>query len=1419
MYRLFGILTILIGTAYAACGGSNGQTCSGVGTCNGFAGGFQCTCQDSSYYDTGCNSHRCQSTGFGSTIGPPGGPYCSTVGACVVWTGAPSSSFGYNYCQCDGFTQPFCMDPTCINVGFQYSPQVLGLPITAGSVNAQVAIFLGTPSSPIFGSPCSGLGLCSNDGTTCLCPRGMAMPWCVAYTCLPPGSATPCGGNGVCNAIPNPGVQPGGSYLIGSTCACANGWEAPTCEIWDCGLSIGNGLACNGTGTCSGYQTGAGSCACNLGSGGNICDTPTCTSPSVVGTCAGNGTCTSGVCTCGVNNCGSLCEVGCGGCGATGSTMCQCLATSTPDVYSGTTCVCKQGYGGQYCCPISPLTGTVCSDNACLPGGVCACPGTVGGNACSGFGTCNAITAYGTCTCNTVNDFTTPNCCPKAISSSGRSTECGGRGVCTGTGCQCNAGYSGEYCCPAGCNGANGVCTAGGCRCNTGFAGSACQFNTLCPATCNAGSGYGTCLTEPVEQNLQWYYSTQATPKAWHDYDDVLGFGGYDPTFTIQGVTFITPYANVLIKFAKGFYGIDLRTRNACNFNDYWANLKTQTETPYNPNTFGLQTPYPFPVNSTYDMLYQIAGGGYSCDSATNYIRVVSAQQAAGNVSVWATSLIQYYNPNAAMVDPGYLAAIVSNLSIPISPQCCSVNSFSPTQTSVDTTSAHVWAILNIWLYSRNVDPSTGADPVPMSFAPPRHCACTRQFVHPSAVSMSAGFNDDIRQTSPQSWQPDCSVSIFQSGFTGVYPARIANPVDCGGYQDGEFWGRYNPTSQQCVCNPHRSNPDCSQVLPDNCFDPTQGTTALACNGLSHGICIAAGTPGCDCVVAGNGPTKYTGRYCQYSVCSWNASTEIGRTTECGGNGICVPTYTCDPAMAPGGPFDQLGALSPGNTCYPTGTCTCDVAGELSLSDSTGSPPTLPVGPTCAVNAIAQCGIAVRISSTSAKVKWMQCNGNGICTLNTTASQYGCVCATGWTGPFCTIATCAVSGGCNSNQTCVTATSMCQCKPLYSTPVGCTSQTCACSVSPCVNGLPDAATGTTCNCYPNWVKNTAGRCTILQCPLTMLTDLGERVCTSLDPVCNSTQDSHRDKCCENSCKGGCVISGTTGLPTCNCNPPWVYQPIATQTDSVCHSICHGHGYTTRQGTGGTTISCQCSKSFFLYPLFNSTTDWLDSTCLRTTCQTGGVVNTLDNGCSCPNGTFGSSCSLFPPVSSSSSSALPSSSGTATTSTARSSVSSSSSGSPSSSSTGTGVTSTGVSSGSSGALACSSTSSSTVSSLSSSGLSSQSTSISSSGGPSVSLSSSSAAPSPSTGSVTVTSDVGSSSGSSSSSTGSNLMAVITSPGVDLALALGIPGGIAAAAVIVVVIIALCTRTAPVAGVALVSGYVPALDDMNEVELTS
>ena len=863
----------------------------------------------------------------------------------------------------------------------------------------------------------------------------------------------------------------------------------------------------------------------------------------------------------------------------------------------------------------------------------------------------------------------------------GQPVVCGGRGTCTGTGCQCNTGYNGTYCCAGGCTSpSNGICQPDGtCGCINGFSGPLCNINVACPNSC--GGTNGMCITEPFEQTLSNDMGVNVQPQGWASYDAVLGYGGYDSTFTIHGVTFVTPYAKLLIDFNKGFVGHDVVSDSNCDFT-FWNTFKTYTETPFNPGTFSGITGYTMPVNSTYDLIWQLVASSYHyCTNAPSYVDVIIAQKAAGTLTQWVIDKIQYFNPLAVVVDAAYVANIVQILDIPLNLTVALSDAFGPfVPVYIDIVSRHTYAVLNMWLYSFNVDPTTGGSPGLFSYSPPHHCTCAHPLVNPIVGSTDPR---QVHQQSPRSWQPDCSLSGLATGVTGPFvltqnsfsfSGTVSNPVDCGGYQGGVFWGYYNPAAGSCACGPHRAGADCHIVLPDVCFDPTLEPTGLPCHG--NGNCLTT-TKGCVCIDSLGAPTKYTGSLCQYSVCSWNATAEVDRITECNGMGTCTPTYNCSAIDTPGAPLDP----GVGNgQCIPTGTCVCDVAGQLHNTDGdVNNPPFLPVGANCDVDAIDDCGVSALVSDDgfSTKVSWTSCNNNGVCVLNATdGCSYQCACNANWAGPKCTIATCASVGGCNANQTCDKTTSSCLCKPLYSTPSGCTSQSCACSVQPCGHGQPDASTGSTCICNTNYVKDTSGHCTILQCPLVLTTDSGEVSCYGSQlPTCNSTQKSHRDQCCANTCPF-CTSNSTVPF-LCHCNPVYLYQSINSQTDGVCHTLCHGQGYQPHTSGGVTTITCQCSTAYFIQVPWNATVDWMDpTTCLRTRCANGEVTNTAGNGCICPL----TSCPL-PPSSSSAGTIVSSSS--AGVSAHSSSSSSSADVSSSSGSTGQRTSSTGVPSSSAG----------------------------------------------------------------------------------------------------------------------------------------
>lgn len=506
-------------------------------------------------------------------------------------------------------------------------------------------------------------------------------------------------------------------------------------------------------------------------------------------------------------------------------------------------------------------------------------------------------------------------------------------------------------------------------------------------------------------------------------------------------------------------------------------------------------------------------------------------------------------------------------------------------------------------------------------------------------------------------------------------PLSPINGIPCTGLYFGDFHGACRYSSNTCVCGSRYLGTTCEIYRGEGCFKTNSTTTVCegrgSCN--PHG---SGGTPpyGCDCNPGSNGT------YCDIYVCSQYLPNLVDRMTQCSNFGICKAD----------------------------GNCTCNVAAQLALSHSITSPPLLPVGQNCQFNGIKQCGTATLVSGSV--YNWFECDGHGTCKNDSFHATPYCKCNNGFAGAFCNITICPAPG-CNSHETCDENNGVCICNPTWDTPAGSCNNgsiACRCLHSKCGHGVADP-TQQICICDQFYRRDTSGSCTIVQCPLVLITDSGERPCnvTAGDRICAPGEQSHNNVCCYDACASGTGVSlcafptQSQIIPNCTCDPAVAY----TQSLGICYSKCHGQPYVQFD----TNIVCQCTPSFFLFNPLNTTIEFLAILdCARQTCLNGGVVGSNGQSCNCARGFTGSLCSQT--ISSSSSS----SAGSTSVSPSSHSSSSTSSQSGSTGITGTSTISASSHSSSSGSSTLSSVSSSTAPSSSSSTTTSTGSSLSSTG---------------------------------------------------------------------------------------------------------
>lgn len=411
------------------------------------------------------------------------------------------------------------------------------------------------------------------------------------------------------------------------------------------------------------------------------------------------------------------------------------------------------------------------------------------------------------------------------------------------------------------------------------------------------------------------------------------------------------------------------------------------------------------------------------------------------------------------------------------------------------------------------------------------------------------------------------------------------NNLMCSGFTGGVRRGTC-ASNGICSCATNRFGAACEVNVVGTCVVSSVPGSALC---SSHGVCSEVNSTyyGCVCSVG------WTGTYCSISVCSLAATPMPSDLT-----------IECD--------------NQPGSTCGADGECTCVFA---PTSTTIGNVPVLPVGDTCQINAIADCGAFF-----STAPNWRSCSNHGTCLpfvcagCNTSlpnpddAVAY-CECDNGFDGDTCQNSICG-SPGCNDHETCNEATGICECLPKWSTPAGsCNSGdiTCRCQNSMCGFGNVSSS-GSFCECDPFYRVDSTGSCTIVQCPLIEMTDYGEVKCNVSNPICNSTQSnaqgSHSGQCCYDACVtslGGTLCSLVAGQPTCACNPSVNY---ASESGGVCYSKCHGQPISS-------SGQCLCAGSFFLFPPFNPVNEFMTlASCTRMTCLNGATVQSSGQSCKC-----------------------------------------------------------------------------------------------------------------------------------------------------------------------------------------------------------
>ena len=1067
----------------------------------------------------------------------------------------------------------------------------------------------GGPSPPRIATFSSYVNMhCAN------CPSGWGGPYCSDRTCIAPGTNTLCSGR-TFDTDPLYHVI-ATAICVDNICHC-EGYRLPFCDVFTCETSDGN--LCRNRGTCVLNAGVPSACDCASGYYGEGCQVKSCYYPlSTTGIeCRNHGTCLGeGVCQCDATHCGADCAHACncnqatgaesvcscndfggavscgtcgtgfggqyccpitnglvcngGTCGAGGVCTCAaCAGTASCNTVLGTCNACPSGFGGLHCCKLT--AGVVCNGGTCGVGGVCTCKTVFGGLICGGTGTCN--TADGTCTCPQPNSISISTCaattiyegntcCPFASNGLGGREVCGGptRGTCTASGCQCNAGYSGAYCC-ATC-GPHGTCTPTGCCCNAGFSGGLCNINSVCPTSVvgQLCSGQGICITEPT-----WYIASSAlwlgAPPNITYWDFDVGRLNYDTIgnndVVMDGITYTNWYGSITlwIKLHQAFYDYDPRPTTSPTF---WAEFDKY----WNPQS----GPSPVVIGDGASVLRFVMSPEY--ESAVYAYRGTIASRA------WALRGLKFFQPDVLVPDQLYMNHAAQLMLTP-------------------NTTALWWAhrvlgIMHVMQYLNRVDWTTSTNPALIPFEPPERCVCnavaTGSTVTPYAwlsprsdttVDCSNGCTTTTPNYGAVSPTPNCTTGCPYSTLTEF---NKLYDTACVGQYKGEWHGGCNRITKKCVCGSRWTGVACDIPFSSNCFSNVTYALPL-CSG--RGTCTPPATA-CTCNDINTGPL------CEIFVCSADKPLLSQRTTQCNGMGVCKPDRNC----------------------------TCDVATQLDASRGEATPrPFLPIGSNCDVNGAAVC-------ASYANGVWLECSGHGTCSLSSSTGTAVCVCANGWSGATCSLSQCGT--GCNANQTCNAATGVCSCLGPRITPSGCSDPSCVCSANTCIHSSL-AAGATACgDCIIPYKRDTSGSCTLIQCPLVMITDDGERACTSSDPLCVPGMDSHSKQCCTDACGSNCFLN-STGSRHCSCLDA-SYLPASTQTDGVCHTVCHGHPALLY---GDPLVAhCVCQTNYFLFPPFNSTIDRMSATCERLRCMNGGrYINTQ---CTCPIGYSGSLCQVYTP---------------------------------------------------------------------------------------------------------------------------------------------------------------------------------------------
>jgi hypothetical protein len=581
-------------TCSVRCPETSLGVCDGHGTCSSSTGA--CTC------DYGYSSANCSLPCPGGVDSP-----CTNHGACnsdVTCTCSRNTAAGYwDGASCesclDGYVGASCNQQCIFAEGAQcgghgkcnsrvtcdcYDDATRGRWTGENCTTCKPGYYGAQCQSSCLGlgcGVCSGHGTCddgrSGDGNcTCVltevegywgtddcgdCAAGYYGPAC-GFRC--PLNSSTCGGHGRCDggiagtgrclcnegwAVDSDGVCTlCASGYYGSRCAACGRHTAPPVDSATKAL-FNFSIPCSGRGQCRDGLSGSGTCSCDVGFSGTLCNV---TCPVADGvTCGRAAVCTPNGCLCSGNytlaadgSChacksgfyGSQCQYKCAACGNHGTCF---------DGIDGTgTCRCARGYAGTFCdqeCPggaSNPCSG----HGECLQSGVCDCHSPVNDHG-DGYWAGTACSE-----CNP--DYLSEHCnvtCPRF-----NQQICNGRGTCYNGNCLGCAPlptdsasiYCGEICHRSGI-----VCLTFETNCAPGFWGFGCV--SLCPGADritgdNSCTGHGTCSTDSGVCYCDTGYSGQDCSSVC----PVVRIGNHDYVCNGRGAC-----VNSTCKCNHGYYG------------------------------------------------------------------------------------------------------------------------------------------------------------------------------------------------------------------------------------------------------------------------------------------------------------------------------------------------------------------------------------------------------------------------------------------------------------------------------------------------------------------------------------------------------------------------------------------------------------------------------------------------------------------------------------------------------------------------------------------------------------------------------------------------------------------------------------------------------------------------------------------------